>query len=47
MTRVDHDAAFVAHLYAVNRVELGLLRLWLMRERAWGLTMVEGLRSRG
>jgi len=36
--------ALHAHWRKVNRVELGLLGLWLARERAWGHAMVEGLR---
>lgn len=29
---------------AHSRVELGILRLWLLRERAWGHAIQEGLR---
>lgn len=36
---------WAGHVYKTSRVELGLLRLYLLRERAWGLAMVEGLKS--
>jgi hypothetical protein len=31
------------HTRAVSRVELGLLGLWLARERAWGRAMRDGM----
>lgn len=34
----------VAHLARVNRVELGLLNLWMQRERAMSLAFVGAMR---
>lgn len=36
--------AFVAHVKRVNRVEFGLLTLWLLRERAISLAMAGAMR---